>query len=333
MALLEQNKARALLDSTEDDDTLERAYLEASIPKKRTRADIINELKQKRSQPEPVDEEADKPKDDAKVLEDAKRQGKFKPIGFKPIGASNEKEKKKKKVKSANGTTKDGEGRKTKKRKVEVVEERTLGEGTAGTTSTGQPTLVPATSGSKTTLETGLETDPLQDDLDIFAGVGDYDGIDLGDDDEEDDAMESETHTKLRGASPPPLTSGSGGWFVSEEGEVEEAHPPNPIRDSKPQTHSPSPEREGQGVRNVDMKDGKTREFDEEEDQQQIRLQPLTSSAVPSIRDILAMDEAAEAADKRRKRKEKKKAGGGGGGGSGKSMEEKVNRDYQRCVK
>ena len=59
-----------------------------------------------------------------------------------------------------------------------------------------------------------------------------------------------------------------------------------------------------------------------------MRLQPLSSSALPSIRDFLAMDEAAE---KQRKRKEKKKSGDGSGAGS-KSVEDKVNRDYQRLV-
>ena len=63
-----------------------------------------------------------------------------------------------------------------------------------------------------------------------------------------------------------------------------------------------------------------------------MRLQPLSSSALPSIRDFLAMDEAAEAVEKRRKRKEKKKSGGGSGAGT-KSAEDKVNRDYQRIIR
>ena len=54
---------------------------------------------------------------------------------------------------------------------------------------------------------------------------------------------------------------------------------------------------------------------------------------MPSIRDILAADEAIEAEDKRRARKEKRKAGKGGGDGGPKgevSAEAKLNRDYQK---
>ncbi|KAJ8695298.1 C-24(28) sterol reductase [Pleurotus ostreatus] len=65
-----------------------------------------------------------------------------------------------------------------------------------------------------------------------------------------------------------------------------------------------------------------------------MRLQPLESSALPSIKDFLAMDEAAEKDAKRRKRKEKKKAGGGGGGGEGEgstmTAEARAERDYKR---
>ncbi|KAL9713578.1 hypothetical protein Ac2012v2_003189 [Leucoagaricus gongylophorus] len=43
--------ARTTLNSAEDDEILENTYMKAStVPKKRTRMDILNELKQKRSQ-------------------------------------------------------------------------------------------------------------------------------------------------------------------------------------------------------------------------------------------------------------------------------------------
>ena len=76
----------------------------------------------------------------------------------------------------------------------------------------------------------------------------------------------------------------------------------------------------------------------EMEEERPMRLQPLASSAMPSIKDLLAMDDAMEKEDKRRARKEKKKKGGGGGasGGGGvpseKDTKAKVDRDYQRCA-
>ena len=69
-----------------------------------------------------------------------------------------------------------------------------------------------------------------------------------------------------------------------------------------------------------------------------MRLQPLASSAMPSIRDMLAMSEEAEKAELRKARKEKRKRGGGGEGGGGgggekkdaANLKAKVDRDYQR---
>jgi len=57
-------------------------------------------------------------KDSGKILEEVKKQGKFKPIGFKHIRNSGKREKKKK-LKSGDRTTKCGE-RKRKKHKVEA---------------------------------------------------------------------------------------------------------------------------------------------------------------------------------------------------------------------
>ena len=56
-----------------------------------------------------------------------------------------------------------------------------------------------------------------------------------------------------------------------------------------------------------------------------MRLQPLASSTVPSIREILAADQAAEKEEARKARKEKKKKGKGE-----MSEEAKINRDLQK---
>ncbi|KXN87428.1 Protein Red [Leucoagaricus sp. SymC.cos] len=318
MALLEQNKARAAREDTEDDDTLEQAFLEASftVPKKRTRADIVNALKQKRSQPGQASPDADsegtpKPKEDVAKQLEAKRQSKFKPIGLKPVGGSSEeKEKKKKKPKSGDGTTKEGGERKKKKRKVE-----------AGDLEKTEETAQSASSLAR---------------VSAASGAGDYDGLDLGSEEEDEDEGEAKPRVEREISPKPTGIGGSKDWFATEDDEEKgSSHPSKPafessaLHDSATRARFSSPGmRQGQDGRDVDMEDGETRGFEKDE-QRLMRLQPLESSALPSIRDFLAMGDAAEAAEKRRKRKEKKKAGGGGGGGE-KSTEQKVNRDFQR---
>jgi IK cytokine len=70
---------------------------------------------------------------------------------------------------------------------------------------------------------------------------------------------------------------------------------------------------------------------EDEETEQPTRLVPLQSSAIPSIRDLLAMDGAQ---DKRSKRKDKKKGGKDANPEEKKkaTVEAKVDRDYKRLV-
>ncbi|KAF9497142.1 hypothetical protein BDN71DRAFT_1588487 [Pleurotus eryngii] len=322
-ALLEQNKARAT-HSTEDDDSLEVAFAEASTieqvadalqtvdgSKKRTRADLLRELKGKR-EASGTREKGITPADEVKKLEQAKKAGKFKPIGLKPIGDAEEKMKRKK-------FTKDGEDReRKKKRKVEQHNKEI---------TTSAPTAQSANSERAKSLESTTPSQPpapvvavapqeelLPDDFDIFEGVGEYEGIDLGDDDEE-----GEHHASPRPGEEPPVPVRPGGWFVSEDGESstlpqDSQPPPLPIVEAVPLGHQGEAEEDG------------------EVEEAPMRLQPLESSALPSIKDFLAMDEAAGKDAKRRKRKEKKKAGGGGGEGEGSTMtaEARAERDYKR---
>ncbi|KAG5219536.1 RED protein N-terminal region-domain-containing protein [Salix suchowensis] len=318
-ALLEQNKARAT-HSTEDDDSLEVAFAEASTieqvadasqtvdgSKKRTRADLLRELKEKR-EASGTREKGITPADEVKKLEQAKKAGKFKPIGLKPIGDAEEKMKRKK-------FTKDGEDRERKKKKRKVEQHNKE-------ITTSAPTAQSANSERAKSLESTTPSQPpapvvavapqeelLLDDFDIFEGVGEYEGIDLGDDDEE-----GEHHASPRPGEEPPVPVRPGGWFVSEDGF---AAPLLPIVEAVPLGHQGEAEEDG------------------EVEEAPMRLQPLESSALPSIKDFLAMDEAAGKDAKRRKRKEKKKAGGGGGGGGegeGSTMtaEARAERDYKR---
>ena len=130
------------------------------------------------------------------------------------------------------------------------------------------------------------------DDDDIFASAGDYAGIEVGDDDGDDasdaggaakepkDASDGE----IPDSAPPPRR-----WVDIDEPPVLPPKSPSPERMSEPPAKSASPERE------------------EGEEEEPVRLQPLASSSVPSIRELLAMDEAKEREEKRRERREKKK--------------------------
>jgi len=235
-------------------------------------------------------------------------------------------------VKTEENSAKDV-GERKKKRKVEVPETGRVQDETgprpAKETSTSAPTA-PVQQPAQRVPEP--EPEPLGDDFDIFAGAGDYNGVDLGDDDDDDDDddYDDEAHSKppidhrQTSQNSPPGGNSSRKWILTEEDEMSSLKP----RNSK--TRSPSPTRDTQTSarkpegHDIEMEEGQTREHEE----QPARLQPLENSSLPSIRDFLAMDEAAEAAEKRRKRKEKKKAGGEGG--SSKSLEQKVNRDFQR---
>ncbi|KAF5350225.1 hypothetical protein D9758_007786 [Tetrapyrgos nigripes] len=329
MALLQANKAKAA-QSTEEDDSLENAYLEAAststpdvtsstaVPKKRTREDIIRELKGKRTAGSDV-------KDAAKDVTVDK--GKFKPIGFKPIGSSTEeKNKNKKKKGKADG---DGE-RKKKKRKVDAVQEdKATGnssipppDGNADAKlSESAPANVEKESPPKPlSLLKKIIPAPPEDDDDIFADAGEYEGVELGDDDdEEEDVVDTAERDKPKEDVAQPNAPGN--WFKMDDDpeSVEKPlnSPPSPA--SKP-TKLPQPS----VLHNEDDDNASG-------DEQPMRLVPLSGSAVPSIKDFLAMDEAAETAEKKRKRKEKRK-GIKAADSDEKQLtaEAKANRDYQR---
>ncbi|THG97251.1 hypothetical protein EW026_g4710 [Hermanssonia centrifuga] len=262
-ALLEQNKARASA-ATEDDDALEQVFQEASssVSKKRTREDIVRELKNKRQKSEAA-EDVPAVKPDA-PLEQAKKAGKFKPIGFKPIGST--------------------EG--TKKKKAKAKEE---GAG-AGVPVKAVPEPVP---------------EPLNEDFDIFADAEEYAGVDLGDDDESDSEP---TEKDDKQSTPPVDVPAKGKWFETEDPEPGQLETPATPEGNLKSPSTPPPERE----------DGE----EQEEEEAPVRLVPLASSSVPSIRDLLAMDAEVGKREQRKAKKEKRKGG--------LSAEGKIDRDYQK---
>ena len=285
MSLLEQNKARAAA-STEDDDTLEKAFLEASsgpaVPNKRTREDIIRELKAKRNSESSgfLNSTSESLEDDASKLEKARKAGKFKPIGFKPIGVQNDEKSSKKRSKEQNVTR----GKK-KKRKIEEIPGSSQSVTAIPHSEVEQPV---EQQGSRAEASIQRLPSPPAEDIDIFAGVGDYEGF-VGDDDSDEDDSDPARKTKPEHDRDLIQARSSRGWFGDDQDDETSGQLPAPTEDATPQLPPVNP----------------TPQVDEEEGA--LRLKPLETSALPSIRDFLAMDAAAEKEDKRKARREKRK--------------------------
>lgn len=349
-ALLEQNRAKVAAEQgVDDDETLEQAFLEArsgegtketsgtanapTSGKKRTREDLVRELKNKRMKngiTEDTTAQVSKlPIDDIVKLEEAKKAGKFKPIGFKPIGEDKPNKKVKKVKVGADMTSRKAKAKATPAPTVEPQQSLPLPSTSSQSTDAPKPAAI----ASKPPPE------PVDPDFDIFAGAGDYTGVDLGSSSDSEgeiqDSSEKKQTRTSRSPSPQSIPPAPKKWFddvdearplrrsssrprsksrsrpadSKEEGEVEMDSP----RSRSPSRHSPS--RHGHG---------KPEDEEDEEGDVPTRLQPLSSSAVPSIREILAMDEQAEKEKKRKAKKEKK--------GRKLDTEGKVERDYQRYV-
>jgi len=313
---MEQNKARAAL-STGVDDSLEKIFLEESSrpqPKKRSREEYIQQLKEMKTKRngETVNGESTKMEDEVQSMERAKNTGKFKPIGFKPISAPVEEKPKRKKNRDKG---KDGEF-KAKKRKIEEKNDegaRTIrAEDLSPLPSPRSKSMDPIP--SAVTAEP--ESEPINDDFDIFADAGEYQGIDLGDDD--DDSEDGGARPpKENGSRPTEPTITPAQWFSTESA-------------SPPPLHRTDLPREGSSLKpNVPLLDPAPAE--EEDSEQPLRLMPLESSVLPSIKEFLAMDDAVEELEKRKRRKEKRK---GGKGGEEKKLtaEVKADKDYKQLV-
>ncbi|CCM02575.1 uncharacterized protein FIBRA_04678 [Fibroporia radiculosa] len=306
-ALFEQNRVReAASTAAEDDVSLETAFNEAlrKIPRKRTREEIVQELKTKRTKTGDIGRDAESkeilPGEVAK-LEEAKKAGKFKPIG----NVTTEKPKKKGKHKS--------EGKSDRKKKD--MTERSIRK--KSPSSETIPEAAPSTF-IRSPPQPAKETEPIEEDFDIFAGAGEYTGVDLGDDDESDgEAHEDRPENEFREATSnePPTR---GGWFVTDEEDRQRSLTP-PRKSAEPSRSSVAEPPPPASVHSDE---------EEEAEERPMRLQPLASSALPSIRDLLELDSTTEKADKRRARKEKNKDKHVGG--DGKTDKNKLERDYKR---
>lgn len=300
-----QNQAAA-------DDDLESAFLEASVsvPKKRTREELIMELKQARSSAS-----ASRVTQDG--LERAKIAGKFKPIGApnKPV----EKEKAKKKKRAKDGTD---ESERRKKRKIEsepAAEVQTIrnekDKAPDQKISGGIPNEDAEATQPSPTKQRVPTPPPIDDDDDIFADAGEYKDLEISD---EEERPETQSKFSARHSPPPcvPSNKPTHDWF---SGPVEPGKPPAPL---KPSSIRPAP------VDSSFVSSSKPQSRREEHEDDLIegaKLRGLASSAVPSIKDILAMDEAAEREEKRKAKKEKKKA-------KKLSEDAKLNREVKKYV-
>ncbi|KAG6868073.1 hypothetical protein C0993_007806 [Termitomyces sp. T159_Od127] len=331
MALLEQNRARATLgaDALADDDSLEKAFEESQAqPKKRTREELLRELKAKRAGQGPKttitegEQEGGKKEkireEEVRVLEEAKRSGKFRPIGFTPIGGG---EKKKKKAKDVEG---EGEKRKKKKRRID---DTGTTEGTSRIPVPAATFPTPIAESSKATApaslpppapEPGIEA--LPEDFDIFADAGEYEGIQLDSTSEDEDESE---HRKKRdfGSERELEIAPNRRWIDTGSPEPEpEPSKPELLKSvlASSSTAAPPPRTE-------------TEEREDEGDKARpMRLVPLTSSALPSIKDFLAAEKAASGSGKWKKRKGQEGKGDSKEGGKKKNPDAKADRDYKR---
>lgn len=182
MALLARMKEE---QSRESDQTIEEVESEldsalAEKPKKRTRDEMVAELKALRGVVGGANEV-----ESEDALEKAKTARRFKPIGFKPIGKGS--------VKGKEKEVPEGGEKKRRKKKVKVVEAPVAAPTPVATIA---PPTVPL-----------LADD--DDEFDIFGGAGEYKGLDSDSDDE------AKPSTTL--PPPPPLAASKRKYFDDED--------------------------------------------------------------------------------------------------------------------
>ncbi|KAF8605912.1 hypothetical protein BDV93DRAFT_521259 [Ceratobasidium sp. AG-I] len=328
-ALLEQNLARE--ETREDlDEDLESAFLGTSLTpapeapstsapteappgKKRTRAELLAELQKSRgAEPDSAGAKTSTREAELEALERAKQAGKFKPMGASSFAPVEKKKKKKKKVvvegEAKEATKKAGVAKGKAKEVVEApapilsdekmrvdrpAEGATLAKEGVPPTQTSIPAQPELPNAPPAPTQPSRPAEPVEDveDLDPFADAGDYEP-DYGDD---SDAEDGDKPPKQPPSLPPPAStsapSGKRNWFNEPEPEPEPAPVP-----AKPPTPPQNSEEKEEGEE-VDMPKA-------------ARLAGLSSSAMPSVAEFLAMDKEEEEREKKRARKEKKKKGG-----------------------
>jgi len=256
------------------DDELEEIFLSAdrdndvlAKPKKRTREEIIHDLKRKRQK-----EGVDKSNSASPVQE-----SRFKPIG-KPV----------KKVKTV---------KKVGKKDIDVPSGAAIVPNATNPEPETSRKSVPRDSKPENHLKP-IDEEPVED---IFAGVGDYDG--LSDDEDEGDSTKSDADKedekssgKQKDNTNQPKSVAKANWFndLSEEDEV--------------QLNSESATQRGLESEPISsMSIATAQDISNQHPQNIERLAPLSSSHIHSISEFLEVDKSLETEEKRRERREKRK--------------------------
>lgn len=317
MALLEREKAKVagISDQTLEDmeDELDRQLLErkakAATGKKRTRDDIIAELKARNTSggggvavETAVGAEHDKQQSNSR---------------FKPIGASSGW----KKVAAATSETAEPEKKKRRKRKVVAVQH----EADVAPSPAKDPTPPPAPAPARAEpapqpLPLMKPTVDLEDDnFDIFGDAGDYKGLDTDSDSDSDSGLdetqkkeavtanEHEEHkpeikSEVSPVPNPHASTSKRKYFDDDDEEENEPDTTAPSQVTKLGAANASANadrlrRSGAGSRAAGADEP---EDGEEEQQRPMRLQPLSKSAIPNVKDLLDMDREAEKEEKRK---------------------------------
>ncbi|CAE6540490.1 unnamed protein product [Rhizoctonia solani] len=293
-ALLEQQRARE--ESRDDlDDDLESAFqgnptaasskeepsTEAQTQgKKRTRAELLAELKQSREAHESQGAKSSTKAEEIEALERAKQAGKFKPMGSRSFAPVEKKKKKKKKTIVGD-----------EKQQANDAKAYPPGASEKAVSPAKTPSQEPAIGAAIQDTELEYKSDALVphaplvpkqalapsveeiEDIDPFADAGEYEP-EYGHDD-------SDAESAPRDNPQSSVLVGRRNWF--NDPEPEPVNPPTPPPRVATETGpEPGPSRP-------------------------MRLESLAASAIPSISDFLAMDKEEEAREKKKAKKEKGK--------------------------
>ncbi|GAA5920259.1 hypothetical protein JCM1841_003002, partial [Sporobolomyces salmonicolor] len=319
LALLERMKheqAKLAEQSLEDvEDELDRALNEAPVAssstsaarapvppgKSKSRDELLAELKAMRG--------------GAAGAVEGQKDSRFKPIGAPAPSSAKGKGKEVAAGWKAVGASASAEGEKKRKKKKKVVAAAaTPSDAVASSSSAARPS--PATDAAP--LPPPAEPAPEFDsDDDIFGDAGSYKGFD-SDSDSDSNAVPPPQPSS---AAPPALPEGppppKRKWF--DDGDEEDAAPistaPTAVTDlaakqaaaAAAAAELPRSRREtrSNAAGDDDHDDDADADADGDGDVLPMRLEPLAGSAVPSVRDLLAMDAAAEKDEQRKAKKAK----------------------------
>ncbi|KDE03398.1 hypothetical protein MVLG_06115 [Microbotryum lychnidis-dioicae p1A1 Lamole] len=179
------------------------------------------------------------------------------------------------------------------KKKVKVAEQvATAGDAAASASKVSKPLPIPPPT-------INVEAD---DDLDIFGDAGEYKGLDTdSDDDDNHEATAARKEPTFEQTAAPPRNATAAvkrSYFDDDEEKDEDVE-----RSTAPDSVTNLASSKQPAVKMTDS-NAIMEEGEEEEEQRPLRLQPLSKSAIPNVKELLAMDAAAEKEEKRKERKQ-----------------------------